>query len=49
MKTDIIFTVLTPNNINTSNKLQLLSKISRILNHSNIKKRLQELKEQKTF
>ena len=30
MKTDIIFTVLTPKNINTSNKLQLLSKISTI-------------------
>ena len=49
MKTDIIFTVLTPNNINTSNKLQLLSKISSILNRSNIKKRLQELKEQKMY
>ena len=38
MKTDIIFTVLIPKNINTSNKLQLLSKISTILNRNNIKK-----------
>ena len=38
MKTDIIFTVLTPKDINTSNKLQLLSKISTILNRNNIKK-----------
>ena len=39
MKTDIIFTVLTPKNINTSNKLQLMSKISTILNRNNIKKK----------
>ena len=44
MKTDIIFTVLTPNNINTSNKLQLLSKISSILNRSNIKKKITGIK-----
>ena len=44
MKTDIIFTVLTPNNINTSNKLQLLSKISSILNRNNIKKKITGIK-----
>ena len=40
MKTEIILTVLTPNSINTSNKLQLLSKLSRILNRTNIKKKI---------
>ena len=40
MKIDIIFTVLTPKNINTSDKLQLLSKISTILNRNNIKKKI---------
>ncbi|MEC8100022.1 MAG: PTS sugar transporter subunit IIA [Pseudomonadota bacterium] len=40
IKTDVIFTIFTPNNIDTSNKLQLLSKISRILNRSNIKKEI---------
>ena len=43
-KTDVIFTVLTPENINTSNKLQLLSKISRILNRSNMKKEITGVK-----
>tara|TARA_B100001989_G_scaffold54360_1_gene35685 strand:+ start:1408 stop:1896 length:489 start_codon:yes stop_codon:yes gene_type:complete len=40
VKTDIIFTILTPKNMKTSNKLQLLSKVSRILNHNNIKKKI---------
>ena len=44
MKTDIIFTVLVPKNINTSNKLQLLSKISTILNRNNIKKKITGIK-----
>ena len=44
MKTDIIFTVLTPKNINTTNKLQLLSKISNILNRNNIKKKITGIK-----
>ena len=44
IKTDIIFTVLTPKDINTSNKLQLLSKISTILNRNNIKKKLTGIK-----
>ena len=44
MKTDIIFTVLTPKDINTSNKLQLLSKISTILNRNNIKKKITGIK-----
>ena len=44
IKTGIIFTVLTPKNINTSNKLQLLSKISTILNRNNIKKKITGIK-----
>ena len=44
IKTDIIFTILIPKNINTSNKLQLLSKVSRILNHNNIKKKISGIK-----
>ena len=44
MKIDIIFTVLTPKNINTSDKLQLLSKISTILNRNNIKKKITGIK-----
>jgi mannitol/fructose-specific phosphotransferase system IIA component (Ntr-type) len=44
IKTDIIFTVLTPKDINTSNKLQLLSKISTILNRNNIKKKITGIK-----
>ena len=43
-KTDIIFTIFTPNNINTSIKLQLLSKMSRILNRNNIKKQIKGVK-----
>ena len=39
-KVNIIFTILTPKNMKTSNKLQLLSKVSRILNHNNIKKKI---------
>ena len=44
MKTDIIFTVLIPKHIHTSNKLQLLSKISTILNRNNIKKKITGIK-----
>lgn len=44
IKTDIIFTVFTPKDINTSNKLQLLSKISTILNRNNIKKKITGIK-----
>ncbi|PPR27338.1 MAG: hypothetical protein CFH34_00278 [Alphaproteobacteria bacterium MarineAlpha9_Bin4] len=44
IKTDVIFTILTPKNINTSNKLQLLSKISRLLNRNNIKKEIAGVK-----
>ena len=44
IKTDVIFTILTPKNINTSVKLQILSKISRILNRNNIKKKIAGVK-----
>ena len=44
IKTNIIFTILTPKNINTSEKLQILSKISRILNRNNIKKEIEGVK-----
>ncbi|MAI02535.1 MAG: hypothetical protein CMP40_01735, partial [Rickettsiales bacterium] len=37
---DIIFTFIVPRNINTSSKLQILSKLSRILNKSNIRKKI---------
>ncbi len=43
-KTDVIFTIFTPNNINTPIKLQLLSKMSRILNRNNIKKQIKGVK-----
>ena len=36
-KTDVIFTIFTPNNINTPIKLQLLSKMSRILTEITLK------------
>ena len=49
IKTNIIFTILTPKNINTSEKLQILSKISRILNRNNIKKEIEGVKKQKMF
>jgi len=38
--TDIIFTLLTPNNIKTSNKLQILAKLTRILQNPNIRKEI---------
>ena len=44
IKTDIIFTILTPKSINISSKLQLLSKLSRILNRANIKTRITGIK-----
>ena len=44
IKTNIIFTIFTPKNINTSEKLQILSKISRILNRNNIKKEIEGVK-----
>ena len=44
IKTDVIFTILTPTNIKTAVKLQILSKISRILNRNNIKKEIAGVK-----
>ena len=44
IKTDVIFTILTPKNIKTAVKLQILSKISRILNRNNIKKEIAGVK-----
>ena len=38
--TDIIFTLLTPSNIRTSNKLQILAKLTRILQNPNIRKEI---------
>ena len=37
---DIIFTLLTPNNLKTSHKLQILAKLTRILQGSNIRKEI---------
>ena len=42
--TDIIFTLLTPNNIKTSNKLQILAKLTRILQNPNIRKEIKGVK-----
>ena len=42
--TDIIFTLLTPNNIETSNKLQILAKLTRILKNPNIRKEIKGIK-----
>ena len=42
--TDIIFTLLTPNNIETSNKLQILAKLTRILKSPNIRKEIKGVK-----
>ena len=42
--TDIIFTLLTPNNIKTSNKLQILAKLTRILKNPNIRKEIKGVK-----
>ena len=43
--TDIIFTLLTPNNIETSNKLQILAKLTRILKNPNIRKEIKGVKD----
>ena len=37
---DIIFTLLTPNNFKTSHKLQILAKLTRILQNPNIRKEI---------
>ena len=37
---DIIFTLVSPKNINTASKLQILSKLTRILKKSNIRKKI---------
>jgi len=42
--TDIIFTLLTPNNIETSNKLQILAKLTRTLKKPNIRKEIKGIK-----
>ena len=42
--TDIIFTLLTPNSIETSNKLQILAKLTRILKNPNIRKEIKGVK-----
>ena len=42
--TDIIFTLLTPNNFNTSHKLQILAKLTRILQGANIRKEIKGVK-----
>ena len=41
---DIIFTLLTPNNFKTSHKLQILAKLTRILQGSNIRKEIKGIK-----
>ena len=38
--TDIVFTLLTPDSIKTSNKLQILAKLTRILQNPNIRKEI---------
>ena len=38
--TDIIFILLTPSNIRTSDKLQILAKLTRILQNPNIRKEI---------
>ena len=38
--TDIVFTLLTPGNIKTSSKLQILAKLTRILQNPNIRKEI---------
>ena len=42
--TDIIFTLITPYSIKTSNKLQLLAKLTRILKNPNIRKEIKGVK-----
>ena len=41
---DIIFTLLTPNNFETSHKLQILAKLTRILKAPNIRKEIKGIK-----
>ena len=41
---DLIFTLLTPNNFKTSNKLQILAKLTRILKAPNIRKEIKGIK-----
>ena len=41
---DIIFTLLTPNNFKTSHKLQILAKLTRILQGPNIRKEIKGVK-----
>ena len=42
--TDIIFTLLTPNNFETSHKLQILAKLTRIFQGPNIRKEIKGVK-----
>ena len=42
--TDLIFTLLTPNNLKTSHKLQILAKLTRILQSPNIRKEIKGVK-----
>ena len=42
---DIIFTLLTPNNFKTSHKLQILAKLTRILQSPNIRKEIKGVKD----
>tara|TARA_X000000950_G_scaffold93614_1_gene117847 strand:+ start:4227 stop:4727 length:501 start_codon:yes stop_codon:yes gene_type:complete len=42
--TDIIFTLLTPKNFNTSHKLQILAKLTRILQNPNTRKEIKGVK-----
>ena len=43
--TDIIFTLLTPKNFETSHKLQILAKLTRILQSPNIRKEIKGVKD----
>ncbi len=40
IKSDLIFTIFSPYNLGTFHKLQILSKLSRILNKNNIRKKI---------
>ena len=42
--TDIIFTLLTPNNFETSHKLQILAKLTRIFQSPNIRREIKGVK-----
>jgi mannitol/fructose-specific phosphotransferase system IIA component (Ntr-type) len=41
---DIIFTLLTPNNFETSHKLQILAKLTRLLQGSDVRKEIKGVK-----